>query len=347
MKVKTLLLFLFFSATYAQNKAEAEKLVDEGIELHDKGDYDGAIAKYSKALEIDKDNLLALTEKAMSLNTSGKYDESIQVAKHTISTHPKEDLSTVYVSYANSLDHLHKLDEALKIYDEGIKKFPDYHQLYFNKGVCYANSNKYGEAVDCLQKALLVNPNHAGSLNAIGIMEMSSNRIPAILAFSRFLIVEPQTSRAKKNLESLQNLLMQGVKQSDEKITISINSDMLADPKGKKKENDFSQTDLILSMAAGLDFDKKNTAKTDVEKFIGKFETICASLDETKKGNSGFYWQNLAPYFIEMKEKKLIEPFAYIAFASSGKEDVSKWLKQNQAELEKFYTWSTGYNWKK
>lgn len=348
MRVKTLLLFLFFSAAYAQNKADAEKLVDEGIELHDKGDYDGAIGKYNKALEIDKDNLLALSETALTLNTSGKYDEAIKVSKQAISTHPNEDLSNVYVTYANSLDYLKKTDEALKIYDEGIQKFPDYYQLYFNKGICYANSTTPNEAIGYFQKALLVNPNHPGSLNAIGVMEMSSNRIPAILAFSRFLVVEPQTSRAKKNLASLQNLLMEGVvNNADKNITININSNTLPDSKSEKSENNFSQADLILSMSAALDFDESSANKTEIQKFIRKFETICSSLDETKKGNSGFYWENFAPYFIEMKKKKMTESFAYIAFASSEDEDVSKWLKANQTELEKFYTWSTGYNWKK
>ncbi|MEL1254441.1 tetratricopeptide repeat protein [Flavobacterium sp. DGU38] len=347
MKVKTLLLFLFFSASYAQNPAEAEKLVEEGIELHDKGDYPGAIAKYGKALEVDKNNLMALSEKALTLSASGQYDEAIKACKQIISTHSNEDLSNVYVSYANSLDHLKKTDEALSIYEEGIQKFPNYYQLYFNKGICYANTNKPHEAIGCFQKALLVNPNHPGSLNAIAIMEAESNRIPSILAFSRFLILEPQTPRAEKNLGSLKNLLMQGVKQEDKGITININSDVVSDSKNKKKENDFSQADLILSMAAALDFDEKNLNKTDVEKFIGKFETICASLDETKKGNSGFYWENLTPYFIEMNKKKMIKPFGYIAFAASGNEDVSKWLQENQAELEKFYTWSTEYNWKK
>ena len=116
MRVKTLLLFLFFSAAYAQNKDEAQKLIDEGIVLHDKGDYTGAIDKYSKALEADKDNLLALSEKALSVSAAGNYDEAIKVCKYAISSHPDKDLSNVYVSYANSLDHLKKTDEALKIF---------------------------------------------------------------------------------------------------------------------------------------------------------------------------------------------------------------------------------------
>lgn len=350
MKIKTLLFLLLFSNAYAQNQDEAQKLINEGVTLHDKGDYQGAIDKYSKALEVDKDNLLAYSEKAMSLNAAGKYDESIKVSKLAIATHSNDDLSNLYVSYANSLDHLNKTDESLKIYDEGIQKFPNYYQLYFNKGICYANINKHDDAILCFQKSLKINPKHAGSLNAIGTLEMGSNRIPAVLAFSRFLIVEPQTSRSKKNFKSLQSLLMQGVTQTGEKsISININAASLPDSAGtaNKKENDFSITDLILSMDAALDFDKKNINKTEVENFIRKFETICASLDEVKKDNYGFYWETFVPYFLEMKKKKLIEPFAYIVYVDSGTEDVVKWYKKNKDELDKFYAWSKDYNWKK
>ena len=347
MKVKTLLLFLFFSAAYAQNPTEAKKLINEGIVLHDKGDYAGAVNNYNKALEADKDNIGALTEKAMSLSTAGKYDEAINVSKYTISIYPNEDLENIYVSYANALDHQKKTDEALKIYDEGIQKFPNYYQLHFNKGICYANINKPDDAIICFQNSLKINPRHAGSLNAIGILEMGNHRIPAILAFSRFLIVEPQTSRSKKNFESLKSLMIQGVKQTDEKsISVNINSSVLSDTTGVKKANDFSAVDLTLSMSAALDFDKKNANKTEVENFIRKFEVICSMLSETKKENYGFYWETFAPYFVEMKNKKFTEAFAYIAFVDSGTEDVAKWHKKNQSELDKFYNWSKDYNWK-
>ena len=262
MKVKTLLLVLFFSVAHAQDQPAAEKLVNEGVLLHDKGDFVGAIDKYSKALELDKDNFLALSEKALSLNAAGKYEESIVVSKQAILTHANEDIANVYVSYANSLDQLKKTDQALKVYDQGIVEFPNYYQLPFNKGICYLNNNSYQRAIDCFQKALLINPKHAGSLNAIGIVEMRSRRIPAILAFSRFLIVESQTPRSKQNLKNLQSLLMQGVEQTGKRaVSISISSSMLSDSTGIKNENDFSQTDLILSMTAGLDFDKKNKNK--------------------------------------------------------------------------------------
>lgn len=348
MKIKTLLLLLFFSGAYAQNQAEAEKLINDGIALHDKGDYSAAISLYDKALAVDKDNVMALSEKAMSLNASGKYDEVITISKYTIAKHPDTNLQEIFVYYGNALDHLKRTEEALRVYDEGILKFPNYYQIYFNKGICFANSNKRPEAILCFQQALKVNPGHAGSLNALGIMEMDIHRIPSILSFSRFLIVEPQTSRSKKNFENLNNLLMQGVKQKeDQSITININLSMLSDSTGVKKADNFSQTDLILSVVAGLDFDKKNFKKTDVEKFIGKFEVICASLAEGKKENYGFYWETFVPYFLEMKNKKLLETFGYIVYADSQSEDVVKWYAKNQDQINKFYAWSKDFSWKK
>lgn len=346
MKIKTLLFLLLFSGVYAQNQEDAEKLVEAGIVLHDRGDYEGAIKNYDNALRLDKDNLFALIEKSLTLSSLNKFDEVITISKQAIATHPNSKLQNIYVTYGNALDHLKKTDEALKIYDEGIQRFPDYYQLYFNKGICYANLNNSYEALLCFQKSLVVNPKHPGSLNAIGIFESNSNRIPAILAFSRFLIVEPQTSRSKKNFENLKGLLMKGVTQTGEKtVTINIDSSTLPDSTGVKKENDFSSTDMILSITASLDFDKKNAKKTDAENFIRKIEVICASLEEGKNENNGFYWDFLAPYFIEMKKNKLIEPFAYIAYVDAGTDDVVKWHKKNQDKLDDFYEWSKNYKW--
>ena len=115
---------------------------------------------------------------------------------------------------------------------------------------------------------------------------------------------------------------------------------------GKPKENSFTTTDLILTMDAALDYDKKNKEKTEVEQFIRKIEKVCASLNESRKDNNGFYWNYYAPYFIEMKDKQLVETCAYIAFASSDNPDVSMWLKSHKPEIDNFYSWSKSFNWK-
>jgi len=351
---KTILIFMFpliCNISFGQKKAEAEKLVDEGVAYHDKGDYEGAISRYDKALELDKNNLLALTEKAFTLLSLQKYDETVNYCQKAISTYPGDiGLKTVYVTYGNALDGLKKTDRSIEVYDEGIKQFPDYYQLYFNKGISLSSVKKYDEAILCFQKSSILNPKHASSHNAIArLANINNKRISSLLAYCRFLIIEPQSNRAKENLSSLQKIMKGSVEETGkESITINISSDLLGDTtaNGKPKENSFTSTDLILSMDAALDYDKKNKKKTDVEKFTRKFETVCASLKETKKDNYGFFWEYYAPYFIEMNDKKFSEVFAYISFASSDDPDVAKWLKAHKSDTDKFFEWSRSFEWK-
>ncbi|MBE7170640.1 MAG: tetratricopeptide repeat protein [Williamsia sp.] len=351
MKTSVLIIFLFFcSAAFTQDKEAAEKLVKEGVAFHDKDEFDSAIAKYDQALQLDKDNLAALAEKAVTLVSLQKYDESIKTCQKAIETHAGEkDLNIVYVSYGNATDALGKTDQSIKIYDQGIKLFPDYYQLYFNKGIALIGMKRYDDAMQCFQKSVMINPEHPGSHNAIArISNLSDKKIPSLLAYGRFLSVEPTSTRAKENLASMQKIIKGNAeKTGDKSITINLSTDMVngATKKGKPKENDFSMTEMILSLSSALDYDDKFKDQKEVERFIRKFEGVCSSLKEKNK-NYGFFWEYYVPYFVEMKDKGFTETFAYIAFATSEDPAVTDWLKSHQAELEKFSEWSSNFAWK-
>jgi len=354
MKKTGLLLMLALASNvlFAQKKEEAEKLVAEGVAYHDKGDYEGAIVRYNSALELDKDNLLAMAEKSMSLLSWEKYDEAVECCKQTIAAHPGDkDLKTVYVTFGNAYDALNKTDKSVEVYNEGIKQFPDFYQLYFNKGITLSSVKKYDDALLCLQKSMLCNPKHAGSQSALArILKFKNKHIPALLAYCRFFVIEPESKRAKENLESVKKLVSGSAEVTGKNtITVHVTPDMLADtlPNGKPKENSFIATDVILATSSALDYEKQNKNKTEVEQFIRKFESVCSSLKESQKDGYGFYWDFYVPYFIEMQDKKLIETFAYVAFASSEDKDVNKWLKGHQKEIDKFYEWSSAFVWKK
>ncbi|HLP13362.1 MAG TPA: tetratricopeptide repeat protein [Flavobacteriales bacterium] len=337
----------------AQEKEKAVEMVNEGVSYHEKGDYEGALKRYDKALELDKDNLDALAEKALTLLTMGKTEEAIVNCKLAIQKHPThEELKTVYVTYGNALDALKKTDESLQVYEDGLNLFPEFYQLHFNKGIALASVKKYEEALLCFNKSVKYNPKHPGSHNAIARIQdgNASKRIPALMAYMRFLVLEPESKRATDNHKLMLALLNGNIEKKGKKeITININSTMFADTTedGSNKENNFATTDLILSMDAALDYDKKHKKDTEVEKFIRKVNTMCASLSESRKDNFGFYWDYYAPYFVEMKEKGQIETFGYIAFAASGDEKVISWIKSHKKELTAFYEWSARFQWPK
>jgi len=344
MKKLYSLIILFTTLAYSQSKEQAENKVTEGVEFHDLGNFEDALIKYDEALTLDKDNSYALAEKAMTLEAMKKYDEAIEICQKVLKLHPKENNAMVYVTYGNALDHFGKAKQALKVYDEGIKKFPNQYQLFFNKGITLINIKEREKALEAIQTATKLNPNHSSSFNALSILD-SENRIPAILSLSRYLIIDNRTSRAKTNFDVLTLLMNQGVsKTGDNSISININEDLLND--GKKGENNFSSLDLMLSLAGAVDLSEENKDKTDVERFTSKFKTMCQGMAEMRKKQKGYYWEFLAPYFIEMNEKNLIEPFANIIFLSIKDISAQKYKEENPGKMEQFHFWSKNYIWK-
>lgn len=346
-----LTLLLSNSFVFCQQKEKAEKLIEKGIAYHDKGKYDSAIILYNEALQLDRNNLAALSEKAFSFLAMKKYDESISICRKAIKVHPGEEmLKTLYVYYGTALDGLKKRRKAVKKYDEGIKQFPDFYLLPFNKGITLTKEEKYDEAISCFQRSVLLNPQHASSdLLLARVLYAEGKKIPALLAYGRFFALEPESKRAKENLPYLIRTMKGDVEKTNSgNVNIQLNMAGLNKISGKKKvkENDFSAVNMILSLSAALDYDEKNKDKTQTEQFIRKFKDVCSFLKESGNGNYGFYWEYYVPYFVEMKDRNLITTFAYIAFASADDPEVSKWLQSHKKEIRDFYNWSKGFNWK-
>jgi tetratricopeptide (TPR) repeat protein len=337
---------------YAQDKEKAEKLVTEGIAIRDTGSYQDAMIRFDAALLLDKDNLAALSEKAYTLRAQKKYDDAVALCKKTIALYPgNKELKSIYVTYGSSLDFQEKYADAAPVYEEGLRLFPDYYLLYFNKAINLSSTDKLDDALTCLQKSMLLNPNHAGTQTLMArVLAARHQRIPSVMAFCRFLILEPRSKRSESNLNALNKQLGSNVtKTGKNNITISISPDMLGDTSktAGSRENDFHSIDLVMSLQSALDLDGKNKNKTEVQIFIKNLETLCSMLKETQKSNSGFYWDYYAPYFIELRDKKYLETCAYVIHASSDDKSVQKWLVKHKKNIQSFLEWSAAYQWKK
>ncbi len=342
--ILTLLIPLMWMTTFAQQKVEAEKLVDEGIKFHDKGEYENALSKYDQALKLDKDNLYALVEMAYSLLAQKKYDETIKVSEQAVKIHKTGDeLKTLYVTYGNALDMVNRAAESIAVYDMGIKQFPNEQMLYFNKAITLRGLKRNNEALLALEKSVLLKPDHPGSHNAISlVLKDQGNVIGSLLACFRFFTLEPTSTRATGVLDRTKELMKAGVtKEGDKNVNITL-------PSGEKsKENTFQTAYTMLSMAAALDYGSEYKNETDVQRFKRKFDSICAALEVSQKENSGFLWSYYVPYFLELKANGFSEIFTNVAFASLQNPEVTKYFQDNKTKLEAFAAWADAYQWKK
>jgi tetratricopeptide (TPR) repeat protein len=326
----------------AQRNEILVKLVKEGMALHDKGDYEAAIIKYDKALILDPNDFDANYEKSASLLYSGKYDESIAISIPLIENYKNNPaVKGAYVNLGSAYDDKGNTDSAIIIYNQGIKQFPDFYLLHFNKGLTYARQKKWDDAYGDFYKSLSLKPTHAGSLYYISLLEEKTNKVVAIISGLAFLAIEPEGKRAKSIYGYVFDLLNSYVKKNDDggsTITLSLSD-------SKEKENNFSTVEMSLAISVAASFTDSSKIKTDVDKLSLALQIMSETLPSGQKEGKGIFWKTYAPFFIEMRHKKLLETFAHIASITSGNEENIKWINDNQDKLKGFYEWLDKYEW--
>lgn len=340
----SILLLLCVASSMGQQNDVVNKLVLAGIELHDKGDYAAAIKKYDEALLIDKDDYNANYEKSFSCLYDKRVDECIAISKYLLKRHgDNADIKSVYSNYGSALDDAGKAEEAIIIFDQGIKKNPTYYLLHFNKGLTLARQKKWDDASISFLLALQNKPNHPGSLYYMALLQENSNKVAAVLSCMSFLAVETEGKRAEAVLKYLQGLMGSFAKKDTEGgSVITIDAGDLNNP---KKENNFSMVQMMLAITNSSGLADSVNAKSDVEKFSLQIQMMATALSTGKKEGSGIYWKTYAPFFIEMKEKEWMPVFAHLAFITSGNQENIKWINDNPDKLKAYYKWFDAYQW--
>jgi len=136
---KTTIVFLLFSLLV--NSAFAQKseqtLIEEGIELHDKGQYQDAIKKYSEALKINPKSTIATYEMALSYLKLKKYKDASKYSSIVINSNDKSLSVGAYCVKSEALAEMGDVDKAIDWLKEGLAKNGDDYLLHFNLAINY------------------------------------------------------------------------------------------------------------------------------------------------------------------------------------------------------------------
>jgi tetratricopeptide (TPR) repeat protein len=317
--------------------------VREGVVLHDRGDYEGAIRKYEAVLAENPANVLALYEMSFAYSAKKDHRKALELALRG-AQYKSELLSGFYVLIGNTLDVLGEPGRAIEVYKKGIKLFPGEGQLHFNLGITYRKAGKVADARKSFKAAAAANPQHASShLLLAAVLHEGGYRTPSLLAAARFLALEPSSQRSAVALKVLHDGLRGGA--SPGKNPNEINLTFEADP--KKDEGDFSAVDMFIGLSAAAGLTEEGQKKTEAQRIVeqvGSLFTVLGEQDARKK-QSSFAHRFYVPYFVEMKRKGHAEAFVYHALQSSGLPGVREWIDGNGGRVMQFLIWSKGYEW--
>ena len=318
-------------------------LIKEGVGLHDKGDYDGAINRYEQVLTENPNSISALYEMSFSYFAKKDYQKSIDVS-FKAAEYKSNLLPAIYLQIGNCFDELGNSKQALDVYKAGIKLNPSSGLLYYNLAITLARTGQFEDSRVAAKKAAALDPNHRSSqLMLSNLFAKAGYQIPALLAACRFLILEPNSSRSEAALGTMQKIMVSGVSRTNEK---EINIFVATQP--KKDEGDFEPIDLFLKLAMASNYTEENKNKTKIELLAGNFETLFGFLSEgTTKDQSKFTWKYYVPYFADLKRNGHTEAFVYYINQRGVIAGVDQWLQQNQTKVADFLTWSRAYRWPK
>lgn len=326
------------------NKEQIIALIRQGIELHDVQKYDEAIEKYKEVLKIDKDNLTAFYEMALTYIAKKDYKNAIICADKTI----KGNFEAAYQAYdlkGTALDELGKRKEALKNYEKGIQAFPKYAMLHYNKAITLMRLEREKEAEASLKVAIGLNPSHASSHYYLAALASNrGDKIQTILAYTYFLFIETDSKRS----ETASGILHKNLKKLLDKE--STNGGMSIELSGKAlddKENlviyelFFAPMDKIDSLKLFKTLTLPDNAN-DMQKRFYKFCQGLQRVGEDSKSNS--IWHNLyIPFMKELIKTEHLETASYLVSFIENKESAGDWLQFNQTKLKDFGKWYQDY----
>ena len=333
MKRIILLAILLIPMTFFA-QSDIETIVKEGIALHDAGKYEEAITVYEKALKVDKKSSLVHYEIGFSYFAKGDYKKAIKHMDKVIKKGDKH-LKGAYMTKGSSLDVMGKPKDAIKIYKEAIREFPDDYLLHYNLALTQYNLGEKGEAETNLIDGISLNPMHGTSNYLLAIIKSEQGKkVEALLGLHFFLLIEPDSDRSKSALAILKELMGEGVEQKDDnnvEITLSDLDD----------DNDFAATNLILSLVAASKHLDENKDKSSQELFNENTESIFTILKELKEDKKGIWWDLYVNFYASLIDSGNMEAYCYFVTQTNSELEV-KWIEEHEEQMNKFYDWLKG-----
>jgi tetratricopeptide (TPR) repeat protein len=330
-----LLFFLLAGQVLAQSAEDARRLVKEGIALHDQGDLSGAVVKYREAIAIDPNNLEATYELALTLSAQQKVAEALPYIER--GTRVKSDYQPAFFEmYGNLLDLQGESKKAITAYKRGLRLAPNFASLHFNLGVASSAAGRLDEAREHLKRNIELRPAHPfGHLALAKVWEASGFRVPAILAYIRFLTFEEPGPRSEDAARMLLGLLNLGVTTPDNK-TIEIK----VDTKSKKAEGDFGALEMMLALAAGAQY-LEDESKSSAERITAMLESALAMLSESadKKLEKTFTFRTYGPFVAEMQSSGHLPAFSNLTLSRIDVPGSKEWIAANGEKIEAYREW--------
>lgn len=322
---------------------EERAVLNAGIALLNEKQYDQAIAKYRTVLDANPDSAGAMYEIALALAQKGDYAQAIEIAMKS-AQYDTIDLAKCLALIGTVYDLAGEPKKALDLYDRAVAIRPAAGTLHYNKAVAELQGlQDPARALASLKRGAAADPAHATTQQLLGRMFGSDDlRTPAVMAFSRFLILEPQSVRTPEIYKLWYSLLFSNVRQGAEgRLEVAVNPDK------KTTEGNLLQLDtfIALSQIAAASMPPETPPGPRLVRLFTSYLNAVSAHDAGADA-SAFLWTYYVPYFKQLRERDFVEPFVYYVSQGVGMPGVQDWMAANKPRIDAFLAWDKAYTWR-
>ena len=168
----------------------ARDLLDRGIEEMRRGNYDEAIANYSKAIDLEPKSALAYALRGDAHVFRGNLDQAIVDSTKAIEIDPR--FSPAYIVRGLANRDKGNLDQAIVDYTKAIEIDPKNANAYDARGGAYAIKRNFEQAIADFGKAIEMEPRYAGAYANRGTAYLTSGKLDeAIADYNQAIALNP------------------------------------------------------------------------------------------------------------------------------------------------------------
>ena len=326
-------------ASSKASKAEAvKKLIDQGVQFHEQGQYDEALAKYKEAEKKDPKNALVKYEMAFTYHAKRDLDKSLSYARAATKLKAEGIEENLYSLLGTVYDDKGMPDSALAVYREAFAKLPNSFNIPYNASITYMRMNNADSAYAWIKRSINNSRVHEGSHYYMGFLASQMGKWPQFYAYTMYsTFISKKAEIIRDNLSRLYGRTKSFVLVKDKKVEMNT-------PKIKQADSDSTvnnefllaiQTILITdTLGKRKLYDQDSTSAQQMEFLIHILEKaikLVAFTDEINDPIQRFY-QGLI-------RESLVEAFIYSLCEPIDRPTFAQWLIKNRTEQARLYQW--------
>ena len=321
------------------SKAEAVKnLVDQGVQFHEQGQYDEAIAKYKEAEKKDPKSALVKYEMAFTYHAKRDLDKSLTYARAATKLKTDGIEENLYSLLGTVYDDKGMPDSALAVYREAFAKVPNSFNIPYNASITYMRMNNADSAYAWIKRSINNSRVHEGSHYYMGFLASQMGKWPQFYAYTMYsTFISKKAEIIRDNLSRLYGRTKSFVFVKNKKVEMNT-------PKIKQADSDSTvNNEFLLAIQTMLVtdtlgkrklYDPDSTSAQQTEFLIHILEKtikLVAFTDEINDPIQRFY-QGLI-------RESLVEAFIYSLCEPIDRPTFAQWLIKNRTEQARLYQW--------